>query len=159
MEKKEIKTTVYEYTSVKELDETDQELIEKSLQAAKTAYAPYSNFKVGAAILLGNGKIIIGNNQENAAYPSGLCAERVALFHANSIYPNTKVKAIAISALNKGIRTNMPVPPCGSCRQALIESEIRFKQPIKIILVGTKKVQIVENSKTLLPLSFSDQHL
>ncbi|HAZ03233.1 MAG TPA: cytidine deaminase, partial [Marinilabiliales bacterium] len=130
MIKKEHITTVYEYDSAADLSSDLQKIIIESKEAALRAYAPYSNFNVGAAVLLSNGEVFSGNNQENAAYPSGLCAERVAIFYANSKYPNVPVLAIAICAFNKNGILKTPVPPCGSCRQVLLESEIRFKTPI-----------------------------
>lgn len=116
------------YTSANDLKKTDAELLQKAQKAVETAYAPYSNFNVGAAVLLENGKIIIGNNQENAAYPSSLCAERVAIYQASAIYPNVPVKAIAISCKAKGLLVNKPISPCGSCRQAISEYENKFSQ-------------------------------
>ncbi|HAM99344.1 MAG TPA: cytidine deaminase [Marinilabiliales bacterium] len=157
--KKEHITTVYEYDSAADLSSDLQKIIIESKEAALRAYAPYSNFNVGAAVLLSNGEVFSGNNQENAAYPSGLCAERVAIFYANSKYPNVPVLAIAICAFNKNGILKTPVPPCGSCRQVLLESEIRFKTPIKIILVAQQTIQIIENVSELLPLSFQKDNL
>jgi cytidine deaminase len=159
MIKKELITTILEYESEKELEEADRELVNMAKQASDNAYSPYSKFSVGAAVLLENGKIIQGNNQENAAYPSGLCAERVALFFANSNFPNLKVLAIAIVAKSENSFTKMPVTPCGSCRQVISESQNRFKFPIKLILYGTKKLIIIEDASTLLPISFGDESL
>jgi cytidine deaminase len=123
------------------------------------AYAPYSGFHVGAAVLLGNGLIVSGNNQENSAYPSGLCAERVALFYANANYPDSEVKTIAISAAKNGVLVNEPVKPCGSCRQALAETEVRFGTPIRIILDGQDSILVLNGVESLLPLSFSKKAL
>jgi cytidine deaminase len=159
MIKKNITTTLTEYDSVNELDKIDQQLVEECKKATKNAYAPYSNFHVGAAVLLENNEIIKGNNQENAAYPSGLCAERVALFYANSKFPDKKVKTIAISAKSKGKFTKSPVGPCGSCRQVILETENRFKSPIKIILYSEEKIQVVEDASSLLPISFTEDFL
>jgi cytidine deaminase len=159
MIKKEHITTVYEYDSAADLSSDLQKIIIESKEAALRAYAPYSNFNVGAAVLLSNGEVFSGNNQENAAYPSGLCAERVAIFYANSKYPNVPVLAIAICAFNKNGILKTPVPPCGSCRQVLLESEIRFKTPIKIILVGQQSLQVIGNVSELLPLSFQKDNL
>ncbi len=159
MIKKKITTTVYGYDSVKELEKDDQELVKRAKKITKNSYAPYSRFHVGAAILLENGKIITGSNQENAAYPSGLCAERVALFYANSEFPDVAVKSVAISAKTNSGFTSSPVPPCGACRQVLLETEIRFKKNIKIILAGNKKVEIVENVRSLLPINFDEGFL
>jgi cytidine deaminase len=123
------------------------------------AYAPYSGFHVGAAVLLENGLIVSGNNQENSAYPSGLCAERVALFYANANYPDSGVKTIAISAAKNDVLVNEPVKPCGSCRQALAETEVRFKTPIRIILDGQDGILVLNGVESLLPLSFSKKAL
>lgn len=136
-----------------ELPEEYHLLSEKSLFATKNAYAPYSGFHVGAAVLLQNGVVVTGSNQENAAYPSGLCAERVALFSANTQYPDVKVTAIAISAVTKGEQVEM-VTPCGGCRQVMHEVETRFQHPINVLLCGKKKVYIIEKAVSLLPLSF-----
>ena len=106
-----------------------------------------------------NGEFIEGNNQENAAYPSGLCAERVALFYANSLHPDIAVKSIAVAVFTKGKYIENPIPPCGSCRQVLLESEKRFNQPIKLILTGEKSIQIIKEVKDLLPLSFDQKML
>jgi cytidine deaminase len=134
-------------------------LIQKARKAAGGAYAPYSKFRVGAAVLLENGEIVIGNNQENAAYPSGLCAERVALFYANASHPGVAVKAIAISAIDENGEVHESVTPCGSCRQVMLESEYKFGKPIKIILDGAKKILVVEGVESLLPLSFKPDSL
>lgn len=159
MQKKEIITTVYEYDSIDELNSDDNLLIEKAKEAALGSYSPYSSFKVGAAVLLDNNEIIQGNNQENAAYPSGLCAERVAIFYANSKYPKNKVITIAITAIKGNKIIDDPIPPCGSCRQVLLETELRYKSPIKVILYGSHKIQILDNIKGLLPLEFNSKNL
>ena len=159
MKKIDLITTICEYDSVKEFSGEEQELIKKCKEAIKTSYAPYSKFNVGAAVLLTNGIIVSGSNQENAAYPSGLCAERVAIFYANSKYPDIPVKALAITAFTKNEYTESPVPPCGSCRQVIIETETRFKTPIKIILVSRNKITVIDDAKTLLPLNFDEHFL
>jgi len=143
-----------EYNSVEELDKTDRLLIESAGIASSGSYAPYSKFQVGAAVLLANGEIITGSNQENAAYPSGLCAERVAIFYANAKFPEVPVIALAIIAFSDGHIVNEPVSPCGSCRQVILESELRFKYPVKIIMCASEKVRIVKDVHMLLPLSF-----
>ncbi|MCF6183152.1 MAG: cytidine deaminase [Bacteroidales bacterium] len=158
MKKREITTVTYEY-SVEELSKEEQLLIEKSKEAVKNAYAPYSKFKVGAAVLLANGEIITGTNQENAAYPSGLCAERVAVFYANSKYPDVPVKAIAVTAFTNNKFVKTPVPPCGSCRQVLVETETRFNTPIKIYLVSETGITVIHDAKELLPLNFDESSL
>jgi len=159
MIKREIITTVKEYESAAELPAEYQRIIIDSKNASMRAYSPYSGFNVGASVLLENGEIISGNNQENAAYPSGLCAERVAIFYANSKFPEIPVKAIAICAFNKNGFLKTPITPCGSCRQVILETEMRFNTPIAIILIGQKTIQIIENISQLLPLSFKKSDL
>jgi cytidine deaminase len=159
MKKTQIITTVFEYDSVGELPQEEQLLVKNAKEAALRAYAPYSEFNVGAAILLDNGEIVQGNNQENSAYPSGLCAERVAVFYANSLHPNIPVKTIAITSRTNGSFLETPVPPCGSCRQVLLETEDRYKQNIKVILCGEDKIRVVESIKELLPLYFDKDML
>jgi cytidine deaminase len=159
MRTKELRILVYEYNNVWDLPKMDQQLIFEAREASKNAFAPYSGFYVGAAVQLGNGKIIIGNNQENASFPAGLCAERVALFYAHANYPDVPVIALAITASNKNGLIDGPVAPCGSCRQALIESEIRFKISIRIILDGKKKIQVFEETGSLLPFAFRPESL
>ena len=135
--------------SDEEISASDSQLLSSAKKSALKAYAPYSKFKVGSAVLLGNGKIISGNNQENAAYPSGLCAERTALFFASSQYPNEKIKTIAI--------TNVP---CGACRQVILEYEAKQKSPVRIIMQKEKnKVLISEGISSLLPLAFGSKEL
>lgn len=154
MREVELKISLLEYNNIDELNGEDKTLVERAMKNVETAYSPYSHFGVGAAVLLENGEIIDGNNQENAAYPSGLCAERVAMFYANSKYPNSKPVTIAVAAKSKKSFVEVPIPPCGSCRQVLLETENRFKSDIKVILVGEKKIQVLNNVKSLLPLSF-----
>ncbi len=147
-------TTLYEYASVNELSEVEQELVQRAKKAVKRSYAPYSKFNVGAALLLDNGEIIEGNNQENSAYPSGLCAERVAIFYANSLYPENRVVAMAITSFANGRFSSFPIPPCGACRQVLLETEERYKEPLKVLLCGEEKIVQVNSVKDLLPLHF-----
>jgi len=155
-----ITTNLEVYKSMEDLPSEDLELLKLAKKAVKSAYAPYSNFCVGAAILLQNGKTQIGNNQENAAYPSGICAERVAIFHASAIYPNVPVKTIAISVTSKNQTINDPIPPCGACRQAISEYESRYESPIRIIMSGeTGKIYVSESIENLLPLMFNKKHL
>ena len=159
MKIKEIKTIVHEYDSLSELDREERELVIKAREAAANAYAPYSGFRVGASVLLKNGAIVSGNNQENAAYPSGVCAERVALSSAATRYPETPVKTIAIAAISQNEPTREPIPPCGFCRQVMAESEFRFNSPMRIILSGKLKIQIVNGAGQLLPLVFDRSFL
>ncbi len=148
------------YNDLSELREVEKELVLISRETTKSAYSPYSGFRVGAAILLEDGTIIKGNNQENAAYPSGLCAERVAVFSTSANHPDTPIKAIAISASAPEKTIDKPVSPCGSCRQALIEYEVKQQSPIKVILSGEKgKVIIIDSVADLLPLHFSSVDL
>jgi len=158
MQKRTIETKLEIY-SFEELDKSNQYLIEKAKEQVQKAYAPYSGFQVGAAIELVNGEIITGSNQENSAYPSGLCAERVAMFYANAQFPDIAVKSMAIAAFTNGEFLEVPVTPCGSCRQVLLETEIRFENNITIILYGTKEVYLLENVKQLLPLCFEKSSL
>lgn len=159
MRTKEVRVFVYEYESVSELDEGDQKLIYEARQAAKNAYAPYSGFNVGAALLLENGEIVKANNQENAAFTPGMCAERVTLFYANAAYPDLPVKTMAVTASNKNGILEDSVKPCGSCRQAILETEVRFNKPIRIILDGKNKIQLFEGVENLLPFAFKPDSL
>jgi cytidine deaminase len=154
-EKLQIISSFTIYDNINELTSEEHLLILKSKEATKTAYAPYSNFHVGAAILLNNNEIVVGNNQENSAYPSGLCAERVAVFYAGATFPNVTIKCIAISTSG-----NQTVSPCGACRQALIEYEYKQKSKIKIILCSEdKKIIVSESVANLLPLQFDASFL
>ena len=160
MELLTLTTKVKYYTSLSELSEEDRQLVEKSYQSAKNAYSPYSNFKVGAAILLENGTVITGNNQENAAYPSGLCAERTAVFYASSQFPETPFLKIAITSINPKQKGTKPVSPCGSCRQSLLEYEQKFNRKIEVILAAENgEVYIFDSIAQLLPYSFGASDL
>jgi cytidine deaminase len=135
-------------------------LLEKAHQAANTAYAPYSNFNVGAAIQLQNGEQVFANNQENVAFPSGLCAERVAIFYAGSKYPNEVIETIAISCKSSAFEVNEPLSPCGACRQSLSEYEVKQNAPIRVILQGEiGKIRIVSSIADLLPFMFKENKL
>ncbi len=160
MKKVERLISYKEYGSVKELSKEDELLLYEAAEATNGSYSPYSNFAVGAAVLLENGEIIRGSNQENAAYPVGLCAERVALFYASHKYPNVAVKAIAITAKSEIHPVEDPIKPCGSCRQVMAETEYRFQHKMKIILKGeTDKVIVFDSTDHLLPFSFSGDDL
>lgn len=149
-----------EYASKSELMEEDRRLLESAEKACDSAYAPYSKFKVGAAVLLENGIVVSGSNQENAAYPSGLCAERVALFAASSQYPAVKIKKIAVAAFTETSVEPHPVSPCGDCRQVMAEYEHRFGTNIRLIMVGNGgKILIADNVKTILPFMFNSDNL
>lgn len=155
MNKKELSISYVEFNKPEELTNEDSTLFAAAEKAISKAYAPYSGFRVGAAALLENGKIITGNNQENAAYPSGLCAERVALFYASSQYPDIAVKTIAIAAKADNFQFEGPVAPCGSCRQVLAETENRFQNKIRVIMKGTSgNLYLVEGVNNLLPWMF-----
>lgn len=158
MKKKIIETKVEIY-SFEELESAEQSLINIAKDQVFKAYAPYSEFHVGAAVELENGEIFAGSNQENSAYPSGLCAERVAIFFANAQYPSIAVKTLAIAAYTNGKFLEEPVTPCGSCRQVLLETEQRFEKEIKILLYGTNHVFQLDNVKQLLPLCFEKSSL
>lgn len=155
-----IETNIAVYNDLSELPEAIQKLMLQAIEARKNAYAPYSNFKVGAAILLENNAIVIGSNQENAAYPSGLCAERVAIFYAGASNPNIKMISMAITAASENNPTTTPIPPCGSCRQSIAEYEFKQETPIEIYFMGEKGQIYKSNSlKNLLPLSFDKTSL
>ncbi len=148
------------YDSADELNEQDAWLVNEAREVTATAYAPYSNFNVGAVAKLANGEIVAGTNQENASYPVGICAERVLLGSAASLYPNIAIDTIAISYNNASGASSHPISPCGMCRQALVEYEERVKQPIRLILSGLDgKVFIIEKANALLPLSFGSVDL
>jgi len=152
------KTTIFD--AIDELPQAAQKVMNEAIKAKETAYAPYSKFKVGAALLLENGKIITGNNQENAAYPSGMCAERVAVWKAASTYPNVKIKMLAISASSATQQLTEPVAPCGACRQTLSEYEIVQKNNIEVYFMGeTGKVVKTNAVLDLLPLAFDKSFL
>lgn len=144
---------IYQYD---ELSAEDQRLIDTAKEATQRSYAPYSQFAVGAAALLDDGTIVSGTNQENAAYPSGICAERTTLFYANSQYPNRAIKTLAIAAQTGGDFLQTPISPCGSCRQVMAETEKRFRQPLRILLYGKQGIYEIESVAGLLPLSFDD---
>ena len=138
-----------------ELSFEEKNLINCAKDACSRAYAPYSQFFVGAAVLLSNGGIVTGSNQENVAFPSGLCAERTALFYANSQYPEQAVKSLAVAAYTQGDFLDKPISPCGACRQVILETEIRFKSPVKIYLYGKSEIYVIEGISDLLPLAFN----
>ena len=160
MKKHEINISFEVYAGISELPIADAELLSQARNVTKLAYAPYSHFYVGAVAMMSNGEIVSGTNQENASYPAGICAERVLLSAASSIYPGQSIKTIAISYIGKGQKSNRPVAPCGICRQSLIEFEQRFKQPIRLILAGMEgEIYIFDSIRTLLPLEFSGDDL
>ena len=150
--KKVISWKVYNFD---ELDKKDSNLVEEATKATEGSYSPYSGFKVGAALLLDDGTIVTGSNQENAAYPSGLCAERTALFSAGHLFPGKAVTALAIAARNNDGYTSQPITPCGACRQVLAETEQRGGRPIRFILYGTQGTMIInDGTDAILPFCF-----
>jgi cytidine deaminase len=160
MKKLTITGEIEEYGSANELSGEDQALLAKAKEAGRNAYAPYSAFYVGAALRLDNGVIVTGNNQENVAYPSGLCAERVAVFAAGANHPGVAVNAIAITCSSTKFAVNRPLSPCGACRQVIAEYERKAGKNIRIILAGeTGAVYVVKSMKDLLPLSFEADEL
>ena len=155
--KEQILELSYRIYALDELPEERRKLVDAALEATQRSYAPYSHFYVGAAVMLDNGVIVTGNNQENVAFPSGLCAERTALFYANAQYPEVPVKALAIVARDSsGKVTQAPISPCGACRQVMLETENRFGKPMEILLASAEEVIVVERVSALLPLAFSD---
>ncbi|HLP64552.1 cytidine deaminase [Flavobacterium sp.] len=155
-----ITSTITVYSGISDLPNEIQSLMSQAIDVRKKAYAPYSKFRVGAAILLDNGKIVLGSNQENAAYPSGLCAERVAIFQAGAIYPDAKIVKLAITAASDTNPTLSPIPPCGACRQSIAEYEFKQDTPIEIYFMGESGEIYKSNSiNNLLPLSFDKTSL
>ena len=142
-----------------ELAADDQELVQMAMKATDNSNAKYSHFRVGAALLLADGSVVIGANQENAVFPLGLCAERTAIFAAQANYPDQPVTAIAVAARNESGLVKSPVSPCGSCRQVILEIEERYSQPIKVLLYGTDGVYVVDSVRDLLPLCFIDESM
>ena len=148
------------YDSIDELPRPDALLVKEARNITANAYAPYSHFHVGAIAQLKNGKTVTGTNQENAAYPVGICAERVLLSSAASLFPNVAIDTMAISYDNKNGKSNHPISPCGICRQTLLEYEERVKQPIRLILSGLEgKIYVIKKASQLLPLSFGGDDL
>ncbi|HEY1040829.1 MAG TPA: cytidine deaminase [Bacteroidia bacterium] len=148
------------YRTEQDLANEDRLLLMHARKSLENAYAPYSHFNVGAAILLENGEIVVGNNQENAAYPSSLCAERVAIYYSGAKYPGVKIKALAVTVKAESQVISEPVTPCGACRQAIAEYETRYEQKIRMIMAGeTGKIYISESIESLLPLMFNKKFL
>jgi len=160
MKKINIAASGYVYDSLEELSPEDKNLMEAAVKATKTSYSPYSNFKVGAALLMKDDSIVSGSNQENAAYPSGMCAERVAIWKAASAFPGMTIKKIAITANSPTKKVDKPVGPCGACRQSLLEYEVNQKEPMEIIFMGeVGKIVKVESITAMLPFSFDGSYL
>ncbi len=145
----------YDKVEEQELTPVEKSLLDAARKATYRSYSPYSGFSVGAAVLLDDGTIVEGSNQENSSYPQGICAERTAIFYAGSRYPDKKILALCIAARGTdGSFTTLPVTPCGGCRQALLESECRQKSPIKVLLYGLDEIYIISSAQQLLPLAF-----
>ena len=154
MTNKEVKIAYKEYESVSELEAVDQALVQAAKEAMGNAYAPYSRFNVGAAVMFEDGEIIKGANQENAAYPSGICAERTALFYASASRPGKAMKAIAIAAGQNGVLCSNPATPCGACRQVMAQYQTKSGRPMKVILAGAERIWVFDKVDDLLPLIF-----
>ncbi|MFN8209970.1 MAG: cytidine deaminase [Bacteroidales bacterium] len=155
MEKKNLTLTWTEYPDESALEPGDRELLSAARSASENAYAPYSGFFVGAAVRLENGQVITGSNIENAAFPSGICAERNALSSSAAQYPTVSPVAIAIAARTRNGQTKGPVSPCGNCRQVMAEEEFRFGRNIRIILGGSSRIRVIEKCSDILPLQFN----
>ena len=154
MTNKEIKIAYQEYASLQELSQEDHRLAQAAIEATAKAYAPYSNFNVGAAVMFTDGEIVSGANQENAAYPSGICAERTALFYAGASRPDKAVLKIAIAAGQNGVLCSSPVTPCGACRQVMAQYQLKGGHPIEILLIGTERIWKFAKVEDLLPFTF-----
>jgi cytidine deaminase len=148
-----------EFENIDDLESSDRVLLQSAIEAAKNAYAPYSDFKVGAAVRLESGRIVNGTNVENASFPSGICAERTALSGASSNYPGDSPVAMAVAAISGNELSKAPVSPCGNCRQVIAEEETRNKRGIRLILGSKKNIRIIEKGGYLLPLQFSRDDL
>ena len=160
MNTKSIQISLTEFENAAQLSSGDMELVKAAFTAASQAYAPYSGFTVGAALRLQNGMVITGNNQENAAYPSGLCAERVAMFYAASQYPEQAIETIAVVARADGLDLSEPATPCGSCRQVMAEYEQLHGKKLRVIMATENgKILLMEGVENLLPLAFLAKHL
>ena len=160
MQKEEYKFSITIYDSMEELNQVDSFLLSEARSVTQFAYAPYSNFLVGAIAQLINGEIVTGTNQENASYPAGICAERVLLSSASSQFPGIAINTVAIAYNNLKGKSDRPVSPCGICRQSFAEFQQRTKNPIRILLSGMEgKVHVIENAADLLPLVFSAEDL
>lgn len=154
MTNKELKIAYQEYISLDELEPADRRLADAAIEATSQSYAPYSNFNVGAAVMYGDGEIVKGSNQENAAYPSAMCAERTALFYASSNRPEVPLKGIAIAARQNGTLTGSPVTPCGACRQVMAQYQTKSGIPMHIILIGSDKILKFNKVEDILPFIF-----
>ena len=152
-------TAIINCLTYDELKESDKQLINAAKESTNDSYVPYSQFAVGAAARLVNGIVVRGSNQENAAYPSGICAERTTLFYANSTYPDQAVDTLAVAAYAKGKFIDIPISPCGACRQVILEVEKRYDHPVRILLYGSNEIYEIRSIRDLLPLSFDEDFL
>ncbi len=152
-------TAIINRLTYDKLNETDKKLVDEAKKATGSSYSPYSQFAVGAAALLANGTIVSGSNQENAAFPSGTCAERTTLFYANSQYPDQAIHTLAVAAYTQGAFLDIPISPCGACRQVILEVEKRYNHPIRILLFGENEIYEIKSIRDLLPLSFDEDFL
>ncbi len=156
MATKKITIEFEEYTSPNQLSESDKELLNRAIEATKGSYSPYSGFSVGAALRLSNGEILSGSNQENAAFPSGLCAERTAIFYAHANYPSENIETIAVTAVKDGKMLPDPTFPCGACRQVMAESQMRAGKGIRVIVGGERSIIVFPAVEALLPFNFDN---
>ncbi|MBL4703603.1 MAG: cytidine deaminase [Flavobacteriales bacterium] len=148
------------YSSIADLEASDRALMERAIKISKQAYAPYSRFLVGAALVLESGEVVLGTNQENVAYPSGICAERTAFYYAGTHFPHDRIMAVAVTASSKDFKVDYPVSPCGSCRQAMYEYEAKQNEPIRVIMMGESgEVRIMNAIADLLPFTFNETGL
>ena len=154
MSEKQLIINYQEFSSVEEMDPQDQNMVAAALDAQKGSYSPYSRFQVGAALLLANGVVIRGANQENIAYPSGLCAERTAMFAAGANYPDVPLITLAVAASDHGVLCESPASPCGACRQVMAEYQKKHQRNLQIILVGSKRILKFQKVEDILPFIF-----
>lgn len=160
MKEIQVATKLSVYESIEELSNSEKEYMLQAVEIRKKAYAPYSKFQVGAAVVLDNGVVLQGSNQENAAYPSGLCAERVVIFYAGANHPNNKIEKLFISATPSDRDSDSPIPPCGACRQSIAEYEIKQDLPIEIYFMGAKgQIYKSDSLRNLLPFMFDKASL
>lgn len=154
MVEKEIRTSFIEYASIDELETEDRELARAAVEAMNNAYAPYSHFHVGAAVRMSNGEIVRGSNQENAAFPSGLCAERTAMFSASAKFPDKDMRSIALAGGVHGLLAEQPATPCGACRQVMAQYQTKAGQPMSVIMIGKSRIWKFSRVDDILPLIF-----
>lgn len=154
MANKEIKISYMEYDSIEQMDREDREVAQAAIRACANSYAPYSKFNVGAAVMLEDGEIIMGSNQENAAYPSGQCAERTAMFYANASRPDKAMTKIAVAASQNGKLCDSPATPCGACRQVMAQYQTKGGRNMEVLLVGARKIWKFSKVDDILPFIF-----